>query len=105
MYHMGYKKSKKKKSKKKRRAVIYIPRRMFVDGPCEEKTKQQLRRRFGLMCFSANRNKEDWDICKCDHINGDCFDDREENVRWLTPKENKTDYSNKKIKRVNATRA
>jgi hypothetical protein len=91
-------------SKNNTRKAVAIPRRVCVDGPWDEGKKQQSGR-FGLMCFSANRNKEDWDICKCDHINGDCFDDREENVRWLTPKENKTDYSNKKIKRVNATRA
>ena len=66
------------------RKKVEISKRMFVDTP-QEKTKQFLRGRFGLMCFSANRNKNDWERCECDHINGDHTDDREENVRWLLP--------------------
>ena len=81
------------------RKAVSIPRRMFVDRPREE-NKQLLRGRFGLMCFSANRNKLDWDRCECDHINGDYTGDREENVRWLTPKDNKNNYHNKRAPAV-----
>ena len=27
------------------------------------------------MCFSTNRNKNDWERCECDHMNGDCTDE------------------------------
>ena len=47
------------------------------------------------MCFSANRDKSDWGNCECDHMNGDHTDDREENVRWLTPADNKNNHYNK----------
>jgi len=67
----------------KGRKTVVIPRRMFVHGKWKA-TKQISRGRFGLMCFSANRDKSDWDRCECDHMNGDNTDDREENVRWLT---------------------
>jgi hypothetical protein len=42
------------------------------------------------MCFSANRDKLDWDRCKCDHMNGDPTDDRKENVAGLPPQTTKT---------------
>jgi hypothetical protein len=83
MYYCGATKPKIKKRKQ-----VRIPRRMFVNG----KSKKLPRGRYGLMCFSANRNKNDWDRCECDHINGDSTDDREENARWLTPAENKNNY-------------
>ena len=78
MYHMG-------ETKGEGRKQVVISRRMFVDRPLEERM-QLLKGRFGLMCFSANRNKNDWDRCECDHIP---TDDREENVCWLTPADNK----------------
>ena len=97
MYHMGSKKGEGRKT-------VFIPRRMFVDRPLDE-NKQQQRGRFGLMCFTANRDKSDWDRCECDHMNGDPTDDREENVRWLTPADNKRSYHNKRAQRSNAARA
>jgi hypothetical protein len=45
-------------SKNNTRKAVAIPRRVCVDGPWDEGKKQQSGR-FGLMCFSANRNKED----------------------------------------------
>ena len=51
------------------------------------------------MCFSANRDKSDWNRHECDHMNGDPTDDRDENVRWLTPAENKSNYNNTKARR------
>ena len=93
MYHMG-----EKGSKGEKRKAVVIPRRMFVNG----ESKHLLRGRFGLICFSANRKELDWDRCECDHINGDPTDDREENVRWLTPKDNKNNYHNKKTRRSHA---
>jgi hypothetical protein len=97
MYHMGNVKGEGRKT-------VVIPRRMFVDGP-RNRFKQFTRGRFGLMCFSANRDKSDWERCECDHINGDCTDDREENVRWLTPTDNKRSYNNKRARGSNAARA
>ena len=47
------------------------------------------------MCFSANRNKSDWDRCACDHMNGDPTDDRKENIRWLNPRTTKTTITTK----------
>ena len=85
MYYMG-----EKRSKGDGRKQVRIPRRMFVDRPREKNTKLMHRGRFGLMCFSANRNKLDCDRCECDHINGDCTDDRRENVCWLTQADNKS---------------
>ena len=100
MYYIG-----KKTSKGDGRKAVLLPRRMSGDGPREE-NKKMLIGRFGLMCFSANRNKLDWDRCECDHINGDCTDDCEENVRWLTPADNKKNYYNKKrARRSHAARA
>jgi len=95
MYYCGATKPKIKKRKQ-----VRIPRRMFVNG----KSKKLPRGRFGLMCFSANRNKNDWDRCECDHINGDRTDEREENVRWLTPAENKSNYHNIRARRSHAAR-
>jgi hypothetical protein len=80
-----------------KRNVMYISRRMFVDS-LHESRKQLKRGRFGLMCFSANRDKSDWDRCECDHMNGDPTDDRDENVRWLTPADNKSNYNNKRAR-------
>ncbi len=87
------------------RKTITIPRRMFVDR-LHEKHKCMQRGRFGLMCFSANRDKSDWDRCECDHMNGDPTDDREEkeNVRWLTPADNKSSYFNKRARRSHSAR-
>ena len=85
MFHMGETKGHGRKS-------IKIHNRMFMDRL--QVKKQLTKGRFGLMCFSANRDKSDWDRCECDHMNGDLSDDREENVRWLTPSENKENYSN-----------
>ncbi len=96
MYHMG-------KVKGDGRKQVVIPRRMFGDRPWKENKKLR-RGRFGLMCFSANRNKNDWDRCECDHINGDRTDEREENVRWLTPAENKSNYHNIRARRSHAAR-
>ena len=98
MYYFG-----EKTSKGERRKHTAIPRRMFVDRPWEE-NKQLQRGRFGLMCFSANRNKLDWDRCECEHMNRDKTDDREENVRWLTPADNKNNYHNKRARRSHAAR-
>ena len=42
---------------------------MFVDSPRVKNTRFMQKARFGLLCFSANRNQSDWDICECDHIN------------------------------------
>jgi hypothetical protein len=89
-----------KKPKGEGRKSVRIPRRMFVNG----ESKKPPRGRFGLMCFSANRNKNDWDRCECDHINGDSTDDHEENVCWLTPTENKNNYHNIKARRSHAAR-
>ncbi len=98
MYHMG-------ETKGKGRKAVKISRRMFVDRPQEERIPMQiLKGRFGFMCFSANRDKLDWDRCECDHINGDSTDDREENVRWPTPKDNKNSYHNKRARRSNSAR-
>ena len=83
MYHCGTKTSIGGKRK-----YIAFPTRMFVNRPPGEREKIILGR-FGLLCFSANRNQSDWEICECDHINGDPTDDRNENVRWLTRKDNK----------------
>ncbi len=96
MYYMG-------ETKGNGRKTAVISRRMFVDRPWEERI-QLLRGRLGLMCFSANRNKLDWDRCECDHINGDRTDDREENVRWLTPADNRNNYHNKRARRSHAAR-
>ena len=96
MIHMGEKKGEGRKT-------ISIPRRMFVDG-LQENNKQLQKGRFGLMCFSANRNKLDWDRCECDRMNGDLSDDREENVRWLTPVDNKNNYHIKKARRSHSAR-
>jgi hypothetical protein len=68
---------------------ISFPNRMFVDG---QRAKNMHKGRFGLLCFSVNRIQTDWEICECDHINGDRTDDRRENVRCLTRKENKANY-------------
>jgi hypothetical protein len=46
-----------KRSKGDGRKEVKIPRWMFVDGDGEK----ILTGRFGLMCFSANRNKYDWE--------------------------------------------
>ena len=97
MYHMG-------ETKGEGRKTVVISRRMFVDIPLEERPMQLPRGRFGLMCFSANRNKNDWDRCECDHINGDRTDYHEENARLLTPKENKNNYHNKKARRSHSAR-
>jgi hypothetical protein len=98
MHHMGEKTGEGRKS-------VAIPRRMFVDRPQEERIPMQIQKgRFGLMCFSANRNKLDWERCECDHINGDPTDDREENVRWLTPKDNKNNYHSKRARRSKSAR-
>jgi hypothetical protein len=82
MYHHNGKSTGKRKN-------ITFPRRMFVDG---KKNKLMKKGRFGLLCFSVNRNQSYWDICECDHMNGDPTDDRNENSRWLTRKENKANY-------------
>ena len=95
MYYMGEKTSKGEVRKK-----AEILKSMFVNG----ESKQTLIGRFGLMCFSANRDKSDWDRCKCDHMNGDPTDDRKENVRWLTPADNKNNYHNKRARRSHAAR-
>ena len=96
MYHMG-------ETKGEGRKQVVISRRMFVDRPLEERM-QLLKGRFGLMCFSANRNKNDWDRCECDHINGDPTDDRKENVHWLTPVDNKNNYNSKRARRSHSAR-
>ena len=96
MYNMG-----EIKPKIVKRKIVTIPKRMFVKG----KKKQLLRERFGLMCFLTNRNKNDWERCECDHMNGDCTDDRNENVRWLTPAGNRNNYNNKRAMRSHAARA
>jgi hypothetical protein len=89
MYYFG-----EKISKGEGRKNVTIPKRMFANSQRTER-KSILRGRFGLMCFSSNRNKNDWERCECDHMNGDCTDDREENVRWLTPADNKNNYRKK----------
>ena len=96
MYYMGEKTSIGEGRKKG-----IIPRRMFVNG---ESKQIGIRGRFGLICFLANRNKNDWERCECDHINGDHTDNREENVRWLTPADNKNNYHNKRARRSHAAR-
>jgi hypothetical protein len=96
MYHCG-----KKTSTGGKRKYIAFPKRMFVDGPPGERGTMSLGR-FGLLRFSANRNQLDWEICKCNHINGDPTDDRNENVRWLTRKDNKTNNNNR-TRRSHAT--
>ena len=83
-----------------KRRNITFPQRMFVD---EKKKKLMQRGRFGLLCFSVNRNQSDWEICECDHMNGDPTDDRNENARWLTRKENRANYHNNRNKRTRAT--
>jgi len=88
MYYMGETTSKGKGRKQ------VSPRRMFVNDQ-SKKRKRVHRGRFGLMCFSANRDKSDWGNCECDHMNGEHTDDREENVRWLTPADNKTTITTK----------
>ena len=75
-----------------KRRIISFPQRMYVNGQQEKKNKLMQRGRFGLLCFSVNRNQFDWEICECDHINGDKTDDRNEYVRWLTRKDNKANY-------------
>ena len=95
MYYMG-----EKKSKNDGRKSVEISRRMFVN----RESKHTLLGRFGLMCFSANRDKSDWDRCECDHMNGDRTDDREENVRWLTPADNRKKFQNKTARRSHAAR-
>ena len=97
MYHCGTKTSIGDKRK-----YIAFPTRMFADRPPGEREKIILGR-FGLLCFSANRNQSDWEICECDHINGDPTDDRNENVRWLTRKDNKNNYDNNRTRRSHAT--
>ena len=89
MYYFG-----EKISKGEGRKNVTITKRMFANSQRTER-KSILRGRFGLMCFSSNRNKNDWERCECDHMNGDCADDREENVRWLTPADNKNNYRKK----------
>jgi hypothetical protein len=90
MFHMGVTKGHGRKS-------ITIHNRMFVDRL--QVSKCLYRGRFGLMCFSANRDKSDWNRHECDHMNGDPTDDRDENVRWLTPAENKSNYNNTRARR------
>jgi hypothetical protein len=97
-YHNG----KKKSTGRILRRSISFPQRMFVDGQAK-KNKFINKGRFGLCCFSVNRNQTDWDICECDHMNGDPTDDRNENARWLTRKENKANYNNNRNKRTRAT--
>ena len=58
LYYFG-----EKTSKGKGRKRVEIPRRMFVNGQWKNR-KKILRGRFGLMCFSANRDKSDWDRCE-----------------------------------------
>ena len=94
MYHCGTKTSIGGKRK-----YIAFPTRMFVNRPPGEREKIILER-FGLLCFSANRNQSDWEICDCVHINGDPTDDRNENVRWLTRKDN---TNNNRTRRSHAT--
>ena len=89
MYYFG-----EKISKGEGRKNITIPKRMFANSQ-RTMGKVLSRGRFGLMCFSTNRNKNDWERCECDHMNGDPTDDREENVRWLTPADNKNNYRKK----------
>ena len=86
-----------------KRRNISFPQRMYVNGQREKKNKLMQRGRFGLLCFSVNRNQFDWEICECDHINGDKTDDRNEYVRWLTRKDNKANYYNNQNKRSRAT--
>jgi hypothetical protein len=68
LYYFG------ERSTGKKRRQVAISKRMFVNSQWIE--KKLPRGRFGLMCFSANRNKSDWDRCECDHMNGDPTDDR-----------------------------
>ena len=66
-----------------------FPARMFVDG---KPSKTFYLHRFGQMCFTTNRNKAMWRASNSDHINGDKFDNRKTNTRWLDGMENNLNY-------------
>jgi hypothetical protein len=66
-----------------------FPARMFVDG---KPSKLLLIHRFGQMCFTTNQNKAMWRASNSDHINGDKFDNRKTNTRWLDGTENNLNY-------------
>jgi hypothetical protein len=68
-----------------------FPRRMFVDGKVQIKFNVH---RFGQMCFTTNRNKDMWRASDSDHINGDKFDNRKTNTRWLDGVDNNKNYHN-----------
>ena len=73
------------------RKNITFPARMFVDGK-EQKTFRL--HRLGQMCFTTNRDKDMWRDNHCDHINGDKFDNRKTNTRWLNGMDNNKNYHN-----------
>ena len=68
-----------------------IPGRMFVDG---KNSGTFLMHRFGQMCFTTNRNQAMWRASESDHINGDKFDNRKTNTRWLDGMDNNKNYHN-----------
>jgi hypothetical protein len=68
-----------------------FPGRMFVDGKVQKTFRVH---RFGQMCFTTNRDKDMWRASDSDHINGDKFDNRKTNTRWLDGIDNNKNYHN-----------
>ena len=62
---------------------------MFVDG---KPPNNFLLHRFGQMCFTTNRDKAMWRASDSDHINGDKYDNRKTNTRWLDGMDNLLNY-------------
>ena len=66
-----------------------FPARMFVEGKA---SRLFILHRFGQLCFTTNRDNTMWRASQSDHINGDKYDNRKTNTRWLNGMENNSNY-------------